>query len=258
MGRLGIVVGVKIIIIYFHLLQREAIAAEAIVNELLFHGRWVYDDSNNYPLYNSSDCPFLQDEFNCIANGRPDNFYLHYSWQPFSCNLPRFDGEDLLKRLKGKRMMFVGDSLSLNQWQSLTCMLHKAVPHAKYSLNRQGSLSTFTFPEYNVSLLLSRNVFLVDLISEEKGKVLKLNSIRDGVIWKEIDVLIFDTWHWWLHTGRKQPWDYIEDGKNTYRDMDRLVAYEKALETWATWVNLNVDPTKAVVFLQGVSPDHLK
>lgn len=63
------------------------------------------------------------------------------------------------------------------------------------------------FQEYNVSLLLSRNVFLVDLISEEKGKVLKLNSIRDGVIWKEIDVLIFDTWHWWLHTGRKQPYD---------------------------------------------------
>lgn len=137
MGRFGIVVGLVIIIIWFHVLQREAIAAEETINEI-FHGRWVYDASNTYPLYNSTDCPFIQDQFNCIANGRPDNFYLHYTWQPFSCNLPRFDGEDLLRRLKGKQMMFVGDSLSLNQWQSLTCMLHKAVPHARYSINRQG------------------------------------------------------------------------------------------------------------------------
>lgn len=42
--------------------------------------------------------------------------------------------------------MFVGDSLSLNQWQSLTCMLHTAVPDADYTLVRAGGLSTFTFP----------------------------------------------------------------------------------------------------------------
>lgn len=58
----------------------------------------------------------------------------------------RFNGEDLLMKLKGKRLMFVGDSLSLNQWQSLTCMLHIAVPHANYTLDRIGDLSKFTFP----------------------------------------------------------------------------------------------------------------
>lgn len=40
--------------------------------------------------------------------------------------------------------------------------------------------------------------------------------------------------------------------------MDRLVAYEKALNTWATWVDSNVDPAKTKVFFQGVSPDHSK
>lgn len=38
--------------------------------------------------------------------------------------------------------------------------------------------------------------------------------------------------------------------------MDRLVAYEKALNTWATWVDSNVDSAKTKVFFQGISPDH--
>ena len=42
--------------------------------------------------------------------------------------------------------MFVGDSLSLNQWQSITCMLHAAVAQAHYTSTRTGGISTFTFP----------------------------------------------------------------------------------------------------------------
>ena len=58
--------------------------------------------------------------------------------------------------------MFVGDSLSLNQWQSLTCMLHKAVPKAAYSLKRSQGLSTFSFPvSLPLSLILHFN-FLIN------------------------------------------------------------------------------------------------
>jgi len=53
-------------------------------------------------------------------------------------------------------------------------------------------------------------------------------------------------------------WDLIQEGNNTFRDMDRLIAYEKALKTWAKWVDDNVDITKTKVFFQGISPDHLK
>ena len=58
---------------------------------------------------------------------------------------------------------------------------------------------------YNVKVMFSRNAFLVDIVSTPNGAVLKLDSIESGKIWKDIDVLVFNTWHWWLHTGRKQP-----------------------------------------------------
>ncbi|XP_048328083.2 protein trichome birefringence-like 43 [Ziziphus jujuba] len=220
----------------------------------IYKGHWVYDAS--YPLYDTSECPFIEEEFDCQKNGRPDKLYLKLRWQPTGCNLPRFDGQDFLRRYKGKRILFVGDSLSLNQWQSLTCMLHKTNPLAKYSLVRTGGLSTFTFPAYNVKVMFSRNAFLVDTISTSAGRILKLDSIESGKLWKGIDMLIFNTWHWWLHTGRKQPWDLIQDGNSTHKDMDRLIAYEKALNTWAKWVETDVDPSITKVFFQGISPDH--
>lgn len=58
--------------------------------------------------------------------------------------------------------------------------------------------------KYDLSLFLFRAAFLVDLVTENERRVLKLNSISNGTQWKEMDVLIFDSWHWWLHTGRKQ------------------------------------------------------
>ncbi|KAL9429550.1 hypothetical protein AB3S75_031372 [Citrus x aurantiifolia] len=220
-----------------------------------YQGNWVYDSS--YTLYTTSkDCPFIEKEFDCQRNGRPDNDYLKYTWQPTGCNLPRFNGEDFLQRFRGKSIMFVGDSLGLNQWQSLTCMLHKAVPNATYKLTRTGGLSTFIFPRYNTKVMFSRNAFLVDIVQTSAGRVLKLGSIESGKLWKQNDVLIFNSWHWWLHTGIKQPWDFIEIGDEMIKDMDRLLAYEKALNTWANWVENNIDPAKTEVFFQGVSPDH--
>ncbi|KAL5716568.1 hypothetical protein ACHQM5_018238 [Ranunculus cassubicifolius] len=220
----------------------------------IYQGSWVYDAS--YPLYDSSKCTFLDKEFDCQKNGRKDKAYLKYRWQPSSCNLPRFNGLDFLRKFGGKKIMFVGDSLSLNQWESLICMLHNAAPSAAYTLTKTGLISVFTMKDYDVSVYLYHSVFLVDLVNEKIGRVLKLDSIEGGSAWKNIDVLIFNSWHWWVHVGNKQPWDYMQEGNSTFKDMNRLVAFQKGLTTWSKWIDSNLDPTKTKVFFQGISPTH--
>ncbi|KAF3437459.1 hypothetical protein FNV43_RR20212 [Rhamnella rubrinervis] len=219
-----------------------------------YKGSWVMDDS--YPLFDSRTCPFIRKEFDCLKYGRPDQLYLKYRWQPSNCNLPRFDARDFLRRFKGKKIMFIGDSLSLNHYESLVCLLHAAVPHSSITVSLNGSFSTTIFKDYGVSLMLFSSHYLVDIENEKIGRVLRLDSLKNGGVWKQMDVLVFNTWLWWYRRGPKQPWDYVQDGNKTLKDMDRMVAFRKALTTWAKWVDSTVNTSKTKVIFQGISPSH--
>ncbi|XP_047953511.1 protein trichome birefringence-like 41, partial [Salvia hispanica] len=129
-------------------------------------------------------------------------------------------------------------------------------PETNYTHTSSGEVTTFTFTDYEVKVMLDRSVYLVDLVGEAQGRILKLDSIQGGKRWLGIDTLVFNTWHWWNRRGASQPWDFIELGGQLYKDMDRVLAFEKALHTWAGWVDDNVDPTTSKVFFQGISPSH--
>ncbi|KAL8055783.1 hypothetical protein ABFX02_04G078100 [Erythranthe guttata] len=222
----------------------------------LYEGKWVYDES--YPLYDSLKCKSIRKEFACLQFGRPDHQYLKYRWQPNGCNLPRFDGKDFLWRMRGKHIMFVGDSVSDNHWESLLCLLQSSVPGSNMITvpNNNTAISTVKFQGYDVWISVYLTHYLVDIENEKIGRVLNLDSIKAGETWKQADVLIFNTWLWWYRSGPKQPWDYIENNGKIVKDMDRMAAFRKGLETWAKWVQTDVNPSKTKVFFQGISPFH--
>ncbi|KAK1321510.1 hypothetical protein QJS10_CPA03g00211 [Acorus calamus] len=110
--------------------------------------------------------------------------------------------------------------------------------------------------DYDVTVAFIPNMFLVDLVNNTDGVALVLDSIQRGKEWLGMDVLIFNSWHWWIRAGQGQPWNYIQIGNQKFKDMDRLDAFSKGMSTWAKWVDTNIDPAKTKVFFQGISPTH--
>ncbi|PPD83628.1 hypothetical protein GOBAR_DD19438 [Gossypium barbadense] len=106
---------------------------ESLVESLkicdLFDGNWVKDSS--YPLYEPGSCSFVDHQFSCFAHGRRDIGYLKWKWKPKGCTLPRLNGGHMLEILRGKRLVFVGDSLNRNMWESLLCILKSAAKNPK-------------------------------------------------------------------------------------------------------------------------------
>ncbi|CAL5403106.1 unnamed protein product [Camellia sinensis] len=83
------IVMIVLVLVHHHLANGNA--NEHIENGVsrrdLLQGSWVKDISNP-PQYNATTCLFIEKEFNCQNNGRPDHNYLYYSWHPISCDLP--------------------------------------------------------------------------------------------------------------------------------------------------------------------------
>ncbi|KAF5821672.1 putative PMR5 domain, PC-Esterase [Helianthus annuus] len=222
----------------------------------LFMGSWVRDET--YPIYQASSCPRIIDpEFNCQMYGRPDSNYLKYRWKPANCELPRFNGLEFLLRMRGKTVMFVGDSLGRNQWESLICMTWSAVQRSATELITRDPLYTFKFLDYGVDLSFYRAPYLVDVDAVDGRRVLKLEDIsKNARAWMAADVLMFNTGHWWTHKGSLKGWDMMESGGSLHEEMDRLVALNTGLKTWARWADSHVESTNTRIFFQSVSPTH--
>ncbi|CAJ1967413.1 unnamed protein product [Sphenostylis stenocarpa] len=240
---------------------------EALIKCDFFNGEWIKDDS--YPLYEPGSCNLIDEQFNCIQNGRPDTDYQKYKWKPKGCSLPRLDGHRMLHMLRGKRLIFVGDSINRNMWESLICILRNSVKdksnvyEANGRVHFKGEASySFIFKDYNFSAELFVSPFLVQeweiqVKNGTKKETLRLDLVgKSSVQYKNADIIIFNTGHWWTHDKTSKGKDYYQEGSHIYNELNVLEAFRRAITTWSRWIDANIDSSKSMIFFRGYSASH--
>ncbi|XP_057808203.1 protein trichome birefringence-like 34 isoform X2 [Salvia miltiorrhiza] len=227
----------------------------------LFEGRWIFDNVS-LPFYEEK-CSFMLAEFACEAYGRKDLKYRNWRWQPHHCDLPRFNGTKFLEKIRGKRLMFVGDSLSRNQWTSMLCLIESALgPSSPRTVVRDENMRSFHSNEYNATIGLYWSPFMVEsscddpLIHRVKERVIRLMSIdKHARHWNDANILIFNSYLWWA-----DPITIVwgtSDARNKTVDKMSTRLYEMVLDIWSDWLEINIDRTKTKMFFMSPSPFHL-
>ncbi|CAN4084251.1 unnamed protein product [Withania somnifera] len=157
-----------------------------------------------------------------------------------------FSPSDFLKRLKGKRLVLVGDSINRNQFESLLCILREALTNKSrmykihgYNIAKGRGYYVFKFKDYDCTAEFVRSHFLVregirinpqgnsnPTLSIDRREMTFLSSIRG------IDGLM----------------ERLPGCNHIYPIFNVVEAYRRALKTWAKRVDENMSRENLIIY----------
>ncbi|KAI3851725.1 hypothetical protein MKX03_034356 [Papaver bracteatum] len=254
----------------------------------IFEGEWVKPANDNIrePFYPPGSCPYIDRKpFDCFSNGRPDDAFLKLQWHWQShptnagcnTNFPSLlNATDFLERLRGKKVVFSGDSLNRNMFESLMCILWNAVPDKSrvhwlpgstdYKIRGDRSLK---YEDYNCTVGFVWSPYLVfetnppnrrNKLNMNEPVRMRLDMIdeRASSFYRDADLVIFDSWHWWIKDKTNGGINYFQEGDYLHPKLEMSKAYKKGLTTWRKWMDKNIDPNRTQVVFRGYSVNHFR
>ncbi|KAG0504490.1 hypothetical protein KC19_11G144700 [Ceratodon purpureus] len=187
----------------------DGLIPEGVCN--LEKGNWIPDSQP--PLYNSSTCKYIQGLQNCHTNGRPDDEYLYWKWKPDQCELPRIDAAAFLNAMRNRSVVFAGDSIARNQFQSLLCVLSQVEDPKHTYWSEDGRNNIHHFRLFNFTLSVRWSPYLVRI--EEKLVTWPDNTTENvrhvyldepDEMWVKAavgaDIVQLSTGQWWYQRAR--------------------------------------------------------
>ncbi|XP_020253345.1 protein ALTERED XYLOGLUCAN 4-like [Asparagus officinalis] len=235
----------------------------------LFDGEWVRDFERT-PYYTQGSCSTIPESKNCEKYGKEQGF-VHWRWKPKGCDLPRFDAKRFLKIVEGKRMAFVGDSVSRNQMESLLCLLSQVeTPIDIQEKDPEDRFRTWYFRSHDFTLLTLWTKFLIsgtELLENGTGTgVFDLHLDKLDTSWPQklpwLNYVVISTGHWYFRKN------YLYENNNligciycsesNLTNFEPAYAIKKSYRTTLQYINECKNCDGIVSILRTFSPAHFE
>ncbi|KAL5674813.1 hypothetical protein ACJX0J_010944, partial [Zea mays] len=186
-----------------------------------------------------------------------------------------FNATDMLERSRDGRIVFAGDSIGRNQWESMVCMLAAAVPAASSSrvyersgkpISRHKGYLAMVFADYNLSVEYYRAPMIVMVHRFPAANNATAGSVRGGVRldalprhadrWAAADVLVLNSGHWWNQHKTVKAGNYFMVGDRLNKTMDIKEAFQRSLQTVKDWELSSAQLSESYFFFRSFSPSH--